>query len=83
MPRRRIGDRIQELCQRASERDWRSTLSELRKAIREHALQVANRNAAAVVGGMPHLIMERRERQSLPNDWIPSDYESSSNQTVN
>ena len=82
MPRRRIQDRIQELCERATERDWRHVLSELRKAMREHALQVANRNAAAVVGGMPHIIKERRERQPFPNDWIPSDCESSGDRTV-
>lgn len=83
MPRRRLEDRIQDLCRRATDRNWPQILSELRKAIREHSLRVANRTAAAVVGGMPHLMRERRERNDLPSDWIPEEFRNSSNRTVN
>ncbi len=70
MPRRRLEDRIHDLCQRANERGWPRILSELRRAIREHALRVANRSAAAVVGGQPYIVRERRD---LPESWFPQD----------
>jgi hypothetical protein len=38
-------------------------LAELRTAIHEHALKMSNLAMAAVVGGQPHLIRERRERR--------------------
>ena len=73
MPRRRVEDRIHDLCQRANERDWCQILSELRRAIREHALRVGNRSAAAVVGGQPHLMRVRREGRDLAESWFPQD----------
>ena len=73
MPRRRLEDRIHDLCQRANERDWYRILSELRRAIREHTLKVANRSAAAVVGGQPHIMRERRQPRAVPERWFPRD----------
>jgi len=73
MPRRRLEDRIHDLCQRANERDWPRILSELRRAIREHTLRVANRSAAAVVGGQPQIMRERRERRDVPEGWFLGD----------
>jgi hypothetical protein len=70
MPRRRLEDRIHELCEQANERDWYRTLSELRRAIREHTLKVANRTAAAVVSGQPHIMRERRGRRDVPESWF-------------
>jgi hypothetical protein len=67
MPRRRLEDRIRELCARASEPDWRSVLAELRIAIHEHALKMSNLTMAAVVGGHPHIIRERRGREPRLN----------------
>lgn len=81
--RRRLEDRIEDLCRRATEREWPRILAELRRAIREHALKVANRTAAAVVGGMPHILRERRQRRNVPNGWIPSQFRNSDDQTVN
>ena len=74
MPRRRLENRIHELCQRAYERDWYRILSELRWAIREHTLKVANRSAAAVVGGHPHVMRERRGRRNVPDSWFLGDF---------
>lgn len=71
MPRRRLEDRIHDLCQRANERDWYRILSELRRAIREHTLKVANRSAAAVVGGHPQIMRERRRRRDVLEKWFP------------
>lgn len=84
MRRRRLEDRIQELCRCANERNWPRILSDLRKAIREHALKVTNRNAAAVVGGMPHIIRERRKRHEIPADWVPREFKpNAKDQSVN
>lgn len=83
MPRRRLEDRIQDLCRRATERNWPQILSELRRAIREHSLRVANRTAAAVIGGMPHIMRERRERKDVVSDWIPEEFRNSNERTVN
>ncbi len=74
MPGRRLEDRIHELCGQATDKDWRRILSELRMAIQEHTMRVSNRAAAAVVGGMPHIMRERRERRLVPSDWIPNDF---------
>lgn len=83
MPRRRVEDRIHDLCQRANERDWPRILSELRRAIREHALRVANRSAAAVVGGQPHIMRERRERRDVPLSWFVREFQQGQNRPVN
>jgi hypothetical protein len=77
MRRRRLEDRIAELCRQAAEREWSRTLAELRRAIREHTLRVANRTAAAIVAGKPQIIRERRVRRDVPKDWIPSDLNGS------
>lgn len=77
MRRRRLEDRIHDLCERATENNWRRMLGELRNAMREHALRVANRNAAAVVGGMPHILRERRKRTEISTEWIPCEFETS------
>ena len=63
MPRR-LEDRIRELCARvltAKEADWNEALTELRMAIQEHSLRVANLNSAATIAGKPELIRERRK----------------------
>jgi hypothetical protein len=83
MPRRRLEDRIHELCQRANERDWYRILSELRRAMREHALGVANRSAAAVVGGQPHVMRERRGRRDVPDSWFVRDFRDGEETRVN
>jgi len=83
MPRRRLEDRIHDLCERANERDWPRILSELRRAIREHTLRVANRSAAAVVGGQPHIMRERRERRHVPQGWCPADFHGGEDSRAN
>ena len=83
MPRRRLEDRIHDLCRRAHERDWPRILSELRKAIREHTLRVANRSAAAVVGGQPQIMRERRERREVPQGWFLRDFQEGEDGRVN
>jgi hypothetical protein len=63
MPTRRLEDRIRELCARALYEggpQWSSTIRELQLAIQEHAMRVANLNAAATVAGKPQLVRERR-----------------------
>jgi hypothetical protein len=65
-PNRRLEDRIRELCAQAAEPDWRRVLAELRLAIREHALKTSNVAMAAVVGGQPQIMVERRERRNEP-----------------
>jgi hypothetical protein len=77
MRRRRLEDRIEDLCRQATEREWPRTLAELRRAIREHTLRVANRTAAAIVAGKPQIIRERRVRRDVPNDWIPREFQAS------
>ena len=83
MPRRRLEDRIHDLCQRANERDWPRILSELRRAIREHTLRVANRSAAAVVRGQPQIMRERRERRNVPEGWFLGDFHQGEDGRVN
>ena len=83
MPRRRLEDRIHDLCRRANERDWPRILSELRKAIREHTLRGANRSAAAVVGGQPQIMRERRERREVPQGWFLRDFQEGEDGRVN
>ena len=83
MPRRRLEDRIHDLCQRANERDWYRILSELRRAIREHTLKVANRSAAAVVGGHPQVMRERRGRRNVPDTWFLGDFADAEENRVN
>lgn len=83
MPRRRLEDRIHDLCQRANERDWPLILSELRRAIREHALKVTNRSAAAVVGGQPQIMRERRERRDVPEGWFVGNFHDGEDGRVN
>ena len=83
MPGRRLEDRIHDLCQRANERDWYRILSELRLAIREHTLKVANRSAAAVVGGQPHIIRERRGRRNITESWFPHDVDAGQHRPLN
>lgn len=83
MPRRRLEDQIQDLCRRVTQRNSPAVLSELRRAIREHTLRVANRTTAAVVGGMPHILRERRERKDVPSDWIPEDFLNPEEQSLN
>ena len=83
MPRRRLEDRIHDLCQRANERDWPRILFELRRAIREHTLRVANRSAAAVVGGQPQIMRERRERRDVPEGWFPRDFHEGEDGRIN
>ena len=64
---RRLEDRIRELCARALyERnpEWSQTIHELRSAIQEHNLRVTNLTGAALIGGRPDLIVERREGPS-------------------
>jgi hypothetical protein len=75
--RRRLEDRIEELCQQAAEREWPRTLAELRRAIREHTLKVANRTAAAIVAGKPQILRERRVRRDVPKNWIPNGFQGS------
>ncbi|HZP00089.1 MAG TPA: hypothetical protein VFD30_07335 [Terriglobia bacterium] len=81
--RRRLEDRIQDLCRRATDRDWPRILAQLRMAIREHTLRVANRTTAALVAGKPHMMKERRRRRQVPDDWIPTEYQNSNERTVN
>ena len=83
MPRRRLEDRIHDLCQRANERDWPHILCELRRAIREHTLRVANRSAAAVVGGQPQIVRERRERREVPEAWFVEHMRGGEDRRVN
>jgi hypothetical protein len=83
MPRRRLEDRIHDLCQRANEREWPRILSELRRAIREHTLRVANRSAAAVVGGQPQIMRERRERKDVPEGWFLGNVQNGEDGRVN
>jgi hypothetical protein len=66
MPRRRLEDRIRDLCSQASEPNWRIVLAELRLSIHEHALKMSNLAMAAVVSGQPQIIRERRERRAMP-----------------
>jgi hypothetical protein len=66
MPRRRLEDRIRDLCSRATEPEWPRILAELRLAIQEHTLRVANLTMTAVVTGQPHIIRERRDRLDAP-----------------
>ena len=77
MRRRRLEDRIEELCREAAEREWPRTLAELRRAIREHTLKVANRTAAAIVAGKPQIIRERRARRDVPKNWTPKEFQGS------
>lgn len=63
MPARRLEDRIRELCARAlytQGTESSQTIHELQLAIQEHALRVANLASAAILGGRPDLILERR-----------------------
>jgi hypothetical protein len=83
MPRRRLEDRIHDLCQRANERDWPHLLSELRRTIREHTLRVANRSAAAVVSGQPQIMRERRERRDVPEGWFLGDFHGGEDGRIN
>jgi hypothetical protein len=83
MPRRRLEDRIHDLCRRANERDWPRILSALRRAIREHTLRVANRSAAAVVGGQPQIMRERRERKEVPEGWFLGNVQNGEDGRVN
>lgn len=66
VPRRRLEDRIRDLCSQASEPNWRIVLAELRLSIHEHALKMSNLAMAAVVSGQPQIIRERRERRATP-----------------
>lgn len=61
---RRIEDRIRELCARAlceSEPACSATIAELRAAIQQHALRVANLTATATLANQPDIICERRK----------------------
>lgn len=63
MPSRRLEDRIRELCARAvytKGAEWEAILGELRVAIQEHLLRLANLAAAAIVAGRPEVVKERR-----------------------
>ena len=54
MTRRRLTDRIRELCAKALDRmepDWNSTVAELQFAIQEHTLRLSNMSVAASVAG--------------------------------
>jgi hypothetical protein len=51
-------------------------------AIREHTLKVANRTTAAV-SGHPHIMIERRQRPSVPAEWIPKEFHPWDDQAVN
>lgn len=73
MPRRRLEDRIRDLCAQASEPNWRSVLGELRLAIHEHALKMSNLAMAAVVSGQPQIIRERRERRTTQGFFLHTD----------
>lgn len=67
MPTRRLEDRIRELCARVvyeTGSDWEKIVHELRLAIHEHILRVANMSAAATVGGKPEVLIERRDRST-------------------
>lgn len=79
MRRRRLEDRIEELCRQATKQEWPRTLAELRRAIREHTLRVANRTAAAIVAGKPQIIRERRTHRHVPKDWVPREFEHPDN----
>ena len=64
MPRRRLEDRIRDLCTRlvaSSERNFDETLAELQAAISEHTLRIQN-NTSAIVLGWPEFPQDRRKK---------------------
>ncbi len=68
MPKRRLEDRIRELCSQAAETGWKQVLSELQLAMQEHSRRVANLTMAAIVQRRPDIIQERRRNHPAAKD---------------
>lgn len=46
-------------------------------------MRVANRSAAAVVGGQPQIVRERRERREVPEAWFVEHMRGGEDRRVN